>query len=312
MITTVTLNPCIDYTMNFSSVQLGALNLANSVRQDPSGKGLNVSRVLHQLGIDTMATGFGFEGGMELIYNTLRQEGVPFSFLPVLGQVRMNVKAIDQNTGELTELNDRGTQVSVQNIADLLLELKKLAVTSDFLVLGGRIPKNAPSSLYADLMKELSDCPCPIVLDADGEGFRLGVAQKPYLIKPNRFELEQLLGTHLPTQEALFAGVNQLHEQGVRYVCVSLGSEGAILSSKEEKWCAPAIPITVGSTVGAGDSMLGGLCAGLQKQLPLSECLRWGVAASAGTVRYEGTKLCQKEDFQELLEKTQVYPYGGK
>jgi 1-phosphofructokinase family hexose kinase len=180
--------------------------------------------------------------------------------------------------------------------------LKKKAADSRFVVLSGRLPQGCADDTYARCMNALADRDC--VLDATGEALRIGLTAKPFLIKPNLPELEALMGRELKTLRAIRDAAIALVEKGARHVIVSMGKYGAVYTDGARTLFAPALPVAVHSTVGAGDAMVGGVLMGLYRGEPMEDCLRDGVAAGAASVMTEGTQLINVADFKTLLPKT--------
>ncbi len=306
MITTVTLNPCTDRTVELKNLTLGEYNLVDTARSDVSGKGINVSVVLHNLGIPTKALFLDYEKGGGTLKDFLNEKEIPFSAVSASGEMRMNLKLTDTAQGVLTEVNERGAPVDERTLNALLTELSGLLKETDILVVTGSVPPGIPEDIYGIMIRMAENAHVKTVLDASGELFRKGITAHPWLVKPNQFELETYFRekTTSPRQAILMA--KKLLSDGAETVCLSLGKEGAALISREESWYSPGIEITPQGFQGAGDSLVAGLCAAYLKGYPMKEQLRWAVAAAHASLILSGTQLCRRQDFEIMLKKIPV------
>ncbi len=306
MITTVTLNPCIDRTVGVKNLTPGAYNFADSVRYDVSGKGINVSVVLRNLGISTEALFFDYARGGETVKEFLEKEGIPYRAIPVEGELRMNIKLTDSAQGRMTEINERGNPVDKKAVDALLDALYDLLPQTSLLIVTGSVPPGVPADIYGIMIRMAKEASVDTVLDADGLLLRKGIAAHPWLVKPNRFELETYCEEKVRSLAHAVELAERLLGDGAENVCLSLGEKGAVLINGEETWFSPGIEIPVQGWQGAGDSLVAGLCAARQEGLPAGEQLRWGVAAAHASLLLSGTQLCRLREFQDLLGKIPV------
>jgi 1-phosphofructokinase len=281
MIYTVTFNPSLDYVVTAGHFAIGAINRSVEEEIFPGGKGINVSIVLQNLGIASRILGFkaGFTG--DEIERLLTARGCDVRLLPVAkGFSRINVKI----RGDVeTALNGKGPEVGMDDIAALVKELSNLD-DGDILVLSGSRPANGTDALYADIVKMLNARGVLCIVDATGELLKRTLPCKPFLIKPNREEMEEILGEKLPTREDVADGARELQKMGARNILVSLGAEGALLLDENDKVHYHEAPkgSTV-NTVGAGDSMVAGFLAGYLKYKDYDRALWWGISAGSAT-----------------------------
>lgn len=292
---TVTLNPAIDYIMQTERLTFGETNRSKGEVLQFGGKGINVSTVLSHLGVPTIALGFiaGFTGAA--LQTAVAQSGVTTEFIQLSeGQTRINVKL--RGEGE-TEINAGGPQIPAEAVATLLERLERL-VAGDTLVLAGSVPPSLPTDIYATMLSHLAGRGIRFVVDATGEALRSTLPYHPFVIKPNRRELEELVGRTLPDREALVAAARELQQQGAERVLVSLGGEGALLldAAGEVHTCAAHRGEVIG-TVGAGDSMLAGFLAMAERGEAVA--LRFANAAGAATAFGEG--LATREAIADLF-----------
>lgn len=309
MIYTMTLNPAVDKTLKLEQLEPGSLNKVQCCITSPGGKGINVSRTLKALGMDSVALGMtGGETG-KWILNALDQAGIPNRFVQIPEETRTNYKIMEQN-GTLTELNTSGVPVSRTAVLQLLEILEQRVSHGDLVILSGSIPPGVPTDIYRTMTELVHRQGGLVFLDADGELLRQGIQAKPELIKPNREEAFRLLAA-----EDLPAAGAALTQTGIACVLLSDGSRGAYLfekSQRESCLYAPALPVTPRSVVGAGDSMLAAWAYGMEKGFSAKETFRYALAVSAATVETEGTTPADKEAVERLLPMvfTKTIPLG--
>ena len=306
-VTTVTMNPCVDRTVELAALIPGGTNPVLSSREDVSGKGINVSVALAQLGYDTLCLSFSHRGGA--LGRSLAGRGVPHRLAPAAGALRVNLKLFDRGARAMTECNEKGSPLSEGEYRAMADLVEEVLPASRLLVLSGSLPPGAPVDCYRSMAEAARAAGCPVLLDASGPALREGVLAAPLLIKPNREELEAAFGlpaASLPQAAASCRGL--IRAQGVGMVCLSMGAEGALLVTREGAWFSPGAPIQVRGVQGAGDSMVAGFCAGLmeEKELPPAELLRWAVAAAHASLEREGTQMCDRAGFARMLPRIPV------
>lgn len=306
MITTVTLNPAFDRTLTVKRFRYGEVNRTDAVREDLGGKGINVAKILKSLGDEACAIGFLGEGNLGNFRHLLDQEGLMHEFIPVAGKTRTNLKLIETSSHLTTDINEPGFSVSGEQIAGLEKMIQGCARNSHYVVFSGSLPKGAPDDLYKTLMKKVGGI-ARTVLDADGAILLAGLEAGPYLIKPNREELEKALGKNLVGTEKLKeAGLDLIRRYGITYVLISMGGEGSLLIGEGIAYRAPALKVEVRGTVGAGDSMLAGFLHGLEQGDGPKEALKWATACGALAVSREGTETFSLMEAQRLTSAVDI------
>ena len=280
MITSISLNPSIDRTLAVDAFTTGGLNRVKSQTDVAAGKGTNVALAAAALGEKSECIGFMYREGGRLFEDRLSAGGVGCDFLWCDGAVRVNVKVFDREKGEITELNQSGTPVTAEQLEEMTQLVLRHARQTDFLVLTGSLPPACPVDYYRTLAEAAAGQNCRVLLDADGDRLRAGIEAKPFLIKPNRYELELLTGRTLDTVYKLLCAAEEIVRGGVGVVAVSMGGEGALITDGKEAWRTPGLKIDVKSTVAAGDSMIAGLAAGFGRGYDLQNAFRLGVAAA--------------------------------
>ncbi|MCD7770925.1 MAG: 1-phosphofructokinase family hexose kinase [Oscillospiraceae bacterium] len=298
MITTVTLSPCLDKTVKTGKLNLDAMNRVEQVSLDIGGKGINVSRALARLGVRSRALGFNFSGG-EAIPETLEAEGIECRFTECPGALRTNLKIMETDIGRTVEINESNPCVSPGNIDELKQAVAESAHESEYVVLAGSVPKGVGCDIYRQLGEISGE---KVILDAQGELLLEGLKAHPFMIKPNQFELETIVGKISSDEDIVLAARKLISEYGVQVVLVSRGADGAIIVSKKECYKSPAVKVPVRSTSGAGDSMVAGAILALTKHLPLETVLKYAVTTAAGAISKDGTTFCTEEEFEILLK----------
>ncbi len=299
MIYTLSLNPSLDYIVNVPDFQTGYTNRTTEELLLPGGKGINVSTVLKHLGVESTAIFFaaGFVGAE--ISRRLEAYGIVTE--PVLlpeGCSRINVKI---RNVEGTEINGRGPVIGEAYLAQLMERLRRLE-RGDCLVLAGSIPAGMSPTLYGELMAGLSGREIRFVVDATGEVLRAALPYRPFLVKPNRPELEAFLDTQITTDDALFDCAEKLQKLGARNVLVSLGGEGAALLAEDgRRYRSRAPQGKVINAVGAGDSMVAGFLAGYLETGDDAQAFRMGLAAGSASAFSE--QLAEKDAILELYQQ---------
>lgn len=306
MITSVSLNPSIDRTIGVENFTTGGLNRVLSQTDVAAGKGVNVALAAAALGADSECIGFMYREGGSLFEKRLREGGVHSDFMWCEGAVRVNVKVFDRTKGEITELNSSGTPVTGEQLAGMIRLVQAHARKSDFLILSGSLPPACPVDYYRTLAEAAEGENCRVLLDADGDRLRAGIKAKPFLIKPNRYELELLTGRKLDSTDLLLEAAQDCIREGVGAVAVSMGGEGALITDGRAAFRVPGLKVEVKSTVAAGDSMIAGMAVGLSRGYPVEEAFRLGVAAATARCMTPPEEIIAPETCLRLLDELKL------
>jgi 1-phosphofructokinase len=300
MIYTVTFNPAIDYIIKVKSFKTGEVNRVESENKYPGGKGINVSRVLNNFNVRNTALGFigGFTG--TFIKDYLQREGVENKFIEVQGDTRINIKL---KACEETEINGSGPYITNENLEELFNIFDNIN-SDDYVVLAGNVQKNLPLDIYAKIQERCKNRNVKFVIDTTGESLVSTLKNKPFLVKPNKQELGEIFGVSIKEREEVIAFGKKLIHMGAENVVVSMAAEGALLICSEGVYHASAPSGEVKNSVGAGDSMIGGLLAYLVKDNNLIEAFRWGAATGSATAF--SLDLCSQEYVKELIDQVKV------
>lgn len=305
MIVTVTLNPAIDQTLVLSKFVAGDTLRVKSSRFDPGGKGINVSRVIRELGGESIAMGFAPGGLGRYLEQTLESQGIICDFIKTPGEMRTNITILDESKHLNTIISERGPNTPIEAMDELRQRLSRILREGDWLVIAGSIPPPLPVSVYGDLVREAKEQGIHVVIDADAEALAAGVAELPDIVKGNRRELERLLDEHLDDEESTLAAAREVRARGVPLVLVTRGKHGAVaVGERTYRGVAPKVRAV--SAVGSGDSLLAGVVLTLNRGGSVEEALRLGIACGTAAVLTPGTELCHRREVDILRSRIHV------
>ncbi len=295
MIYTLTLNPCLDYVLECENLLISETNRSRTESMTFGGKGINVSYVLKELGIQSKVLGFvgGFTG--RELERLLRNMEIETDFVEVCGNTRINVKIKGKN---ITEINAAGFCVKDDDISRLYSKLDDLS-QGDILVVGGSAPRGVSNNIYEDICKKMSDKKVKLVVDTTGEKLLNCLKYNPYLIKPNKSELCELFNDNIDDMDKIIFCARNLRKMGARNVIVSMADDGAVLVDENDAvHIVASHKIKTVNTVGAGDSMVAGFLAGVKEGFDYA--LKLGNACGGATAMSEG--LAKINDIKGLLQ----------
>lgn len=308
MIGTVTVNPSIDQHILIDKLTKDDAIRAREIRRDPGGKGINVSRVVKELGGETVA--FGISGGCAgyMLRSLMADHDIPFESIEVPEETRINVILTDRSDRTQTRISATGPRMTLTELEQFTEKIVSFDPLPAWWVLGGSMPPGVPDDCYAKLITTLQQRGAKCLLDADDEVLQLGLQAKPYLIKPNEHEFARLVGRSLPDEQAMVGAARQLIEGGVQVVAITLGRKGALIVSQDAAFHVTSPDVEVKSKVGAGDSFLAGFVFALSQGQSLESAIRLGTAAGTAAVMHEGTQLCRREDVERLVDQITITP----
>lgn len=306
MLHTVTLNPALDKTAVVESFTVDAVNRITDLREDPGGKGINVSKVASELGHASVAHVVLAGQTGKKISAALTDMGIESKVFEVEGETRTNLKIVDPLLNTNTDVNEPGPAIGSEQFASFARSLTDEVGQGDVVVLAGSLPKGLGPDSYALLVTSLRSLGAKVFLDADGEPLRLALKARPYLIKPNDHELAGLIGHELPSVADIAQAAKNLVADGIERVVVSMGGAGALFVTADTVLLAKAPKVKVGSTVGAGDSVVAALACAEISGLSLEESARLAVATGSANVMCSGTQAASREAVYELLPQVTV------
>lgn len=291
MIKTVTLNPAVDKTVEIKDFRVGEVNRISSVRLDPGGKGINVAKTIKALGGYSIATGFLAGRNGQYIKENLDLMEVANDFLFVEGETRTNLKVVDRLNGTNTDINEPGlVEVTEADLVKLEGMLFSDLTEGDLLVLSGSMPSGVPSGIYREWTEKAGKLGIKVLLDADGVNFAEGIKAKPYLVKPNLEELEQLLNKNLINIDEIVEAGRSMLDLGIATVVISLGADGAVFFQRKQAIYTKGLKVDVKSTVGAGDAMVAALAFAIASGTSFENAAILSAAAGTANVASEGTQ----------------------
>ena len=302
MIYTVTFNPSLDYIVSVENFQLGLTNRTSSELMLPGGKGVNVSTVLMNLGIENTALGVaaGFVG--DEIVRQMEEMGVQNGFIRIeegVSRINLKLKSIDG-----TEINGQGPVISPKHVEELMKRLDRLG-EGDVLFLSGSIPASMPDDAYQKIMERLDGRGVQIIVDATKDLLMKVLEYHPFLIKPNNHELGEIFDVELRTREEVIPYAKKLQEKGAVNVLVSMAGEGAVfIDANGDVHMAPAPRGTLVNGVGAGDSMVAGFMAGWLEKQDYEHAFCMGV--SAGSASAFSEHLATKAEIETVYQQVRV------
>lgn len=298
MIYTVTFNPSLDYIVSVDDFKLGKTNRTSSELMLAGGKGINVSIVLKNLGVESTALGFiaGFTG--DEIAKRLRNQGINTEFIKIdegMSRINLKVKNIDG-----TEINGQGPVISSQKQEELMKILDSLE-RGDVLVLAGSIPSSMPSDIYSKILERMKEKDIVTVVDATKDLLLNVLEYKPFLVKPNNHELGEIFGVELETREDVVLYGKKLQQMGAKNVLISLAGEGAVLIAEDGNvYDSPAPEGKLVNGVGAGDSMVAGFLEGYMRTKEYEYAFYRGLAAGSASAFSE--YLAIKAEIEQVFE----------
>lgn len=313
-ILTLTMNPAVDVFTTTDRVLPAHKLRCTGAQMHPGGGGINVARVLHRLGADVLAlcaTG-GVTG--QVLCGMLAQEQVPHQALAIAGATRESFTAHEAATGQDFRFVLPGPQLAPAEWQACLDWIAALPTPPRWLVASGSLPPGVPDDFYARLARLANARGMRVVLDSSGPALAAALAEGVFLVKPSLRELRELTGQPLATETQWLGAARGLIAAGqARLVALSLGDQGALLVSATEALRAPALAVTVASTIGAGDSFVAGLVwaldqPGTDPAQALAQALRYGMAAGAAALLGAGTALGQRADVQRLCPQVVIQP----
>jgi 1-phosphofructokinase family hexose kinase len=309
MILTVTLNAALDRTVAVPRMRLGHRHRAVEARRAPGGKGVNVARALKQLGEPVIATGLAGGATGARIRQLLNAEDVLSDFTEVRGDSRTNIAIVDPTTGEQTEINERGPQVSERELERFSDRLMYLAGGADFCVIAGSLPPGAPADIYAELVARLRDAGVPTLLDTDGDPMRAGLRAQPAVVAPNTTEAEEAVGYEFGDREDFLMALDGLLDMGAEEAVITTASGCVAVTGRpatRRRFEVTIEQLEPVASVGSGDAFLAGYVASRRAGRSPSACLTHAVACGAESTQHLGAGAISPGDVQRLESRVQV------
>ena len=309
-VVTITLNSAYDLVGRLTRIQLGEVNTVETLGLFPAGKGINVAKVLKDLGVDVAVGGFLGKDNSADFEQMFNKHGLEDKFHRVDGKTRINVK-ITETEADVTDLNFLGYQISPQVWQQFVTDSLAYCLDYDIVAVCGSLPRGVSPELFADWLSQLHQAGVKVGLDSSNAALTAGLKVKPWLVKPNHRELEAWVGHPLNSLEEIIAAARQLKAEGIENVIISMGAKGSLWVNNEGVLKAEPACENVVSTVGAGDSMVAGLIYGFEKGLSKAETLAFATAVSAFAVSQSNVGVSDLSLLDPILEKVQITMIEG-
>jgi len=308
MIITVTLNPALDKTLTLPGFAVNTVNRVQTIRLDPGGKGINVSKAVKALGGKTLSIGIlgGASGGY--IKAALDRMELPNEMVLSSEQTRTNIKIVDPVLKTNTDINEPGGRVSRETLLAVWEKLTAVVKPGDTVVFAGKNPPGMADELLAAWIRRLKALDVRVCVDTVGEPMRLALAEGPDIIKPNKSELSEIVGADLISDRQVLDAAKALVDKGVGMAVVSMGSNGAIFVTKDRVLRGRCPKVSVVSTVGAGDAMMAALAHYTAAGCSLEETARRSIAVASASVTCDGSQPAELDKILPLIDKVIIEP----
>ncbi|MGF1764659.1 1-phosphofructokinase [Aliivibrio kagoshimensis] len=304
-VVTVTLNPALDLTGSLNQLNVGSVSLVDHSSLHPAGKGVNVAKVLADLGANVTVTGILGEDNQEPFCHLFSENNITDAFIRVEGASRINVKLVEPN-GQVSDINFPGVTVSELDRVAFETQLFALADTHDFFVIAGSLPRGVTPEHCAAWISELNKRNKKVIFDSSKAALYAGIDAVPWLVKPNDEELADWAGKAIEDRDELLSVAEAISKKGITNVVVSLGAQG-VLWLQDNNWLQSVPPkMKIVSTVGAGDTLVAGMCWGALQQWDRTKTLRFATALSAQAVAQIGVGVESLETIVKMADLIEV------
>ena len=306
-IVTITLNPAIDQTVFLDRLAVGKVNRTSRHYRQPGGKGINVSSMLGQYGISTIATGLLGNENTRLFDELFQSRLIEDAFIRIPGETRTGIKLVDTGSHETTDINFPGLKPTFKEVEQFEKKLRSLVRPGRWFVFAGSLPEGISIDFFEEIIVLVKKGGAFLAVDTSGEALKVAIRNGADLVKPNEHELAEILGYELPDFASRVTAARELQRK-VSHVILSLGSEGALFITPEKALMASAPPVKVMSTVGAGDSLLAGYLAGLATDQSPSECARLGSVFAWAALEDVSRRLPDAGEIRRRLPSIKIQP----
>jgi tagatose 6-phosphate kinase len=307
VLTVLCLNAGIDRTYEVTDFAVGGYFRPQRARINAGGKGINVARIAHRLGVETIVSGFAGGSGGAFISRQLNAEGVLSDFVPIEEEPRVCINIINRVGKTQTQVDEAGPLVTPSEVEKLRRKWCEILTKTNVAVLSGSAPRGVPYNIYTELIALARQAGVPAVLDARDEYLAEGVKALPHMIKPNLEELSALAGRPLLDANGALAVAQELTGRGIGIVLASMGAKGVVAATRKQgQWHATPPKVETVSGVGSGDALVAGFVAASLGGRSIEDCLTWGVAAGAANAATFGNAFCTREQIMELVPQVKL------
>jgi 1-phosphofructokinase len=307
-IATVTLNPAIDQAVRVDNFRPNSVNRGREIGFDASGKGVNVASFLVDYGYQTAVTGYLGQANVDVFEQFFAAKGIEDHFIRIPGKTRVNIKIIDAQKQQTTDINMPGETPSQEATKALFEMIARLAASPEYewFVLAGSLPPHTPATIYSEIIRRLKRQRKCVLLDTSGQALREGVLAGPTIVKPNLEELQQLVGHALTSEAEIEQAAQQLLHNDIELVVVSMGAQGAMLVEQATTLIACPPTMVVKKTFGAGDALVAGLIAARIQGASLADCGRLATAFSMGVIAHLSYNLPDRETLTRYFQQVSI------
>jgi len=306
MVTTVTLNPMLDKTIYIDRLQVGTIMRSRQAESAAGGKGINVSRQLKYLGVDTVASGFlGGEIGT-IIEHLLQQESIKSDFVHIGDTTRIGVTILETSTGTSTAIFEPGHRVTADEIEQLKAKCQSFVHISDWMVLSGSVPCNGMDMLYKELIEMASGQNVKVALDTYHQPLLYGIEAQPFMIKPNVKESEETFSIRLRSERDVLAFIKQLREKEIPLIVITNGGHPAYVCFDNNIWRVIPPAVKPVNPVGSGDTMIAAMIFGFISHWQIEDVIRFGVAAGAANASVWRIAACHRQEIDALVPQVKL------
>lgn len=309
MILTVTLNPAIDKVYEVNGFSLGDVFRPSGLWATAGGKGLNVAKVASILGGKVVATGFLGGNSGRFIREQLKSQGIEDAFIEIEGETRTCIAINDPIDNTSTEILESGPTISKEEQKAFLDNFKTIALKADIVTISGSLPKGISNSFYGELIQICEQLGKRAILDTSGKALATNLQYNPFMIKPNRNELETIIGKTNMDESDILKAAQKIHQKEIDLVCITLGGDGSIAVTKEGAFRLKAPPIRIMSAVGSGDSFIAGCALQLIQGEPMQEVLKYGMACGMANTQFNQTGMVNRELVDKYFHMVSIEKY---
>ena len=310
MLITITPNPVLDKTITVKHIVFDEMSRATAVQQDWGGKGFNVSRALHKMGLENLAMGFIGGGTGQKLQQELDDLGIETDLVLIAGETRTNIVIIEAESKRYIKVNEAGPTIQTLEIDMLFERVRQRVKPGDFCALCGSLPPGTPDNFYADLVTLIQSRGARTLLDTSGTPLQLGLAAHPFLIKPNAIEAAMLTGYPVTTLVEANTAAHFLLHAGATTVALSMGAQGMILAYKSDSRVsilhAEPPQVQILHPTGAGDALLAGIIYALEQGWSMDDIARWGVASGTAAAMREGVSVGTYKEIHALAPQVVI------
>lgn len=306
MLATVTLNPTVDKTYFIDKLEYGEVNRVREMTSLAGGKGINVARIAAIMGQAVTATGFAGRGTGRMIQESLEKYRIRHDFCRIAGESRICVAVKERDSRKVTEFLEAGPEISGRELAGIKAKVNTLSKKCRITVLAGSLPRGVRPEIYSELIGIIKKNGGVPILDSSGKALVAGIEGRPYMVKPNRAELETLLGSKAISEAETLRAIKDLQGRGIPLVIVSLGAEGSLVGWDNDYYRAVPPSIDPVNTVGCGDSLVAGVAMGIIGKMSREETIRYATAVSTANALTPLAAVCNPEDVKRLQPEVKV------